>query len=101
MVVMKKQNIVITDQTGCKSSLISVYTICQFKTTIYTPYIDRVNRVKKRSDCSFRKGQIWLYSICSGMIRCLKDSLEIANSVNTDQTYPKSSLTSVYPFLSF
>ena len=91
MVVMKKQNIVITDQTGCKSSLISVY----------TPYIDRVNRVKKRSDCSFRRGQIWLYSICSGMIRCLKDSLEIANSVNTDQTYPKSSLTSVDPFLSF
>ena len=38
MVVMKKQNIVITDQTGCKSSLISVY----------TPYIDRVNRVKKK-----------------------------------------------------
>ena len=47
MGVMKLQNIVITDETGCKSSLISVYTICHFKTTIYTPYIARVNRVKK------------------------------------------------------
>ena len=57
MVVMKLQNIVITDETGCKSSLIIVYTICHFKTTIYTLYIARVNRVKmirlflwKRSD---------------------------------------------------
>ena len=42
MVVMKWQNVVITDMTGCKNSLISVYTICHFKTTIYTPYIGRV-----------------------------------------------------------
>ena len=47
MVGMKWQNIVITDETGCKSSLISVYTICHFKTTIYIPYIARVKRVKK------------------------------------------------------
>ena len=46
MVVMKLQNIVITNETGCKSSLISVNSICHFKTTIYTPYIARVNRVK-------------------------------------------------------
>ena len=46
MVGMKWQNIVITYETGCKSSLISVYTICLFK-TIYTPYIARVNRIKK------------------------------------------------------
>ena len=44
MVVMKWQNVVITDMTGCKSSLISVYTICHFKTTIYTPYIARVKK---------------------------------------------------------
>ena len=37
MVVMKLQNIVITDETGCKSSLTSVDTICHFKTTIHTP----------------------------------------------------------------
>ena len=84
MVVMKWQNVVITDMTGCKSSLISVYTICHFKTTIYTPYIARV---KKRPYCYFRRGQIWLYSNCSGLIRCLKDILEIANNVNTDQNY--------------
>ena len=47
MVVMKWQIIGITYETGCKSSLISVYTICHFKTTIHTPYIARVNRVKK------------------------------------------------------
>ena len=47
MVVMKFPNIVITDETGCKSSLVSVYTICHFKTTIYTQYIARVNRGKK------------------------------------------------------
>ena len=47
MVVMKWQIIGITYETGCKSSLISVYTICHFKTTIRTPYIARVNRVKK------------------------------------------------------
>ena len=40
------QIIGITYDTGCKSSLISVYTISHFKTTIYTPYIARVNRVK-------------------------------------------------------
>ena len=44
MVVMKWQNVVITDMTGCKSSLISVYTICHFKTTIYTRYIARVKK---------------------------------------------------------
>ena len=44
MVVMKWQNVVITDMTGCKSSLISVNTICHFKTTIYTPYIARVKK---------------------------------------------------------
>ena len=27
--------------TGCKNSLINVYTICHFKPTIYTPYIAR------------------------------------------------------------
>ena len=47
MVGMKLQNIVITDETGCKSSLISVYNICHFKTTIYIPYIAIVNNVKK------------------------------------------------------
>ena len=47
MVVMKWQIIGITYETGCKSSLISVYTICHFKTTIHTPYIARLNRVKK------------------------------------------------------
>ena len=46
MVVMKLQNIVITNETGCKSSLISVNSICHFKTTIYTPDIARVNRIK-------------------------------------------------------
>ena len=44
MVVMKWQNVVITDMTGCKSSLISVYTICHFKTTMYTSYIARVKK---------------------------------------------------------
>ena len=44
MVAMKWQNVVITDMTGCKSCLISVYTICHFKTTIYTPYIARVKK---------------------------------------------------------
>ena len=44
MVVMKWQNVVITDMTDCKCSLISVYTICHFKTTIYTPYIARVKK---------------------------------------------------------
>ena len=44
---VEMEHIVITDETGCESSLISVYTICNFKTTIYTPYIARVNRVKK------------------------------------------------------
>ena len=38
---------VITDETSCKSSPISVHTICHFKTTIYTPYIAIVNSVKK------------------------------------------------------
>ena len=47
MVGMKWQNIVVTDETGCKSSLISVYTICHFKTTIYIPYIAIVKTVKK------------------------------------------------------
>ena len=47
MVVLKWQNIVIQDETGCKGSLISIYTICRFKTTICTPDIARVNRVKK------------------------------------------------------
>ena len=47
MVVLKWQNIVIPDETGCKGSLISIYTICRFKTTICTPDIVRVNRVKK------------------------------------------------------
>ena len=47
MIVMKFQNIVITDETGCKSSLVSVYTICHFKTTIYTQYIAGVKRGKK------------------------------------------------------
>ena len=78
MVVMKWQIIGITYETGCKRSLISVYTICHFKTTIHTPYIARVNRVKKRSDCYFRRSQIWLYSICSCMIRCLNGSDEIS-----------------------
>ena len=44
MVVMKWQNVVITDMTGCKSSLISVNTICHFKTTMYTSYIARVKK---------------------------------------------------------
>ena len=48
MVVMKWQIIAITYETGCKSSLISVYTICHFKTTIYTPYTARLNKVKKK-----------------------------------------------------
>ena len=39
MVVMKWQNIVITDMTGCKSSLISVYTICHFKKLPFTHHI--------------------------------------------------------------
>ena len=47
MVVMKLQNIVITNETGCKITLISVNPICHFKTTSYRPYIARVNRVKK------------------------------------------------------
>ena len=44
MVVMKSQNVVITDMTGCKNGLISVYTICHLKTTIYTPYIAKVKK---------------------------------------------------------
>ena len=47
MEVMKWQIIGITYETGCKSSLISVYTFCHFKTTIHTPYIARVIRVSK------------------------------------------------------
>ena len=47
MVVMKWQIIVITDETGCKSSLINVNTFFHFKTNIYTLYIGRANRVKK------------------------------------------------------
>ena len=49
MVVMKWQVIGITYETGNKSSLISFYTICHFKTTIHTPYIARVNRVKNQT----------------------------------------------------
>ena len=91
---IKMANIAITDETGCKSSLIRVYTFCNFKATIYTPYIARV---KKNTILFHQKRSDLVYSICSGKIRCLKDILEIANSVNTDQTNSKSSLTSVYP----
>ena len=44
---VEMEHIVITEKTSCRTSLISVYTICYFKTTIYTPYIARINRVKK------------------------------------------------------
>ena len=35
---------VITDETGCKSSLISVYTSCRFKITISTPDVPSVKK---------------------------------------------------------
>ena len=41
---VEREHIVITEKTSCKTSLISVYTICYFKTTIYTPYIARVKK---------------------------------------------------------
>ena len=75
MVRMKWQIIGITYETNCKSSLISVYTICHFKTTIYTTYIARINRAQKDQTVTLEEVKSGFKSICSGMIRCLKDIL--------------------------
>ena len=73
MVVMKLQNIVITDETGCKSSLISVQFICHFKTTIYIPYTVKSRlserRLSETTGLFEDDGQSRLFSLLSIAIK--------------------------------
>ena len=57
---IKMANIAITDETGCKSSLIRVYTFCHFKATIYTPYIARVKKYHTVPSEEVRSGLFYL-----------------------------------------
>ena len=66
-------------------SMISVFTIGHFNTTRSAPYYAYANKCKPRADPSLRNGLINVFIICSNMMRCVKDSLYMANSVNNGQ----------------